>query len=171
MGPMGVLLTLPSRSCVQVQVPGEATSWRPGHQLFLRYAGIQSRHIEPTSQGGQVPGDKLVTPHTVRTNTIQDKSCFIDSSQKYLTKTKVITPAFKRSPSLISIGMSYSTSAGSHWKRAAVVATASCSTSRAASSVSATEPAITTTTRGHPLSAPSWRSCRRDRMAETYRST
>jgi hypothetical protein len=29
MGPMGVLLTLPSRSCVQVQVPVEATSWGP----------------------------------------------------------------------------------------------------------------------------------------------
>jgi hypothetical protein len=40
MGPMGVLLTLPSQSCVQVQVPIEATSWGPGHQLFLRYTGI-----------------------------------------------------------------------------------------------------------------------------------
>jgi hypothetical protein len=49
MGLMGVLLTLLSRSCVQGQVPGEATSWRLGHQLFLRYAGIQSRHVEPTS--------------------------------------------------------------------------------------------------------------------------
>jgi hypothetical protein len=37
---MGVLLTLRSRSCVHVQVPVEATSWGPGHQLFLRYAGI-----------------------------------------------------------------------------------------------------------------------------------
>jgi hypothetical protein len=37
---MGVLLTLHSRSCVQVQVLVEATSWGPGHQLFLRYAGI-----------------------------------------------------------------------------------------------------------------------------------
>jgi hypothetical protein len=27
MGPMGVLLTLPNRSYVQVQVPVEATSW------------------------------------------------------------------------------------------------------------------------------------------------
>jgi hypothetical protein len=53
MGPMGVLLTLPSRSYVQVQVPVEATSWGPGHQLFLRYPGIQPRHIEPTSQGGK----------------------------------------------------------------------------------------------------------------------
>jgi hypothetical protein len=37
---MGVLLTLRNRSCVQAQVPFKATSWRPGHQLFLRYAGI-----------------------------------------------------------------------------------------------------------------------------------
>jgi hypothetical protein len=29
MGPMGVLLTLPSRSYVQVQVPVEAASWGP----------------------------------------------------------------------------------------------------------------------------------------------
>jgi hypothetical protein len=62
-----------------------------------------------------------------------DKSCLIDSSQKYLTKTKVITSAFKRSPSLISTGMNYSTSAGSCWKRAAAVSTVSCTTSRAAS--------------------------------------
>jgi hypothetical protein len=56
MGYMGALLTLPSRSCVQVQVLVEATSWGPGHQLFLRYTGIQHRHVEPTSQGGQVLG-------------------------------------------------------------------------------------------------------------------
>jgi hypothetical protein len=29
MGPMGVLLMLPSRSCVQAQVPVEAVSWGP----------------------------------------------------------------------------------------------------------------------------------------------
>jgi hypothetical protein len=59
-----------------------------------------------------------------------DKSCLIDSSQKYLTKTKVITSAFKRSPSHVSTGMNYSTSAGSRWKRAATVSAASCTTSR-----------------------------------------
>jgi hypothetical protein len=53
---MGVLLKLPSQSCVQVQVLVETTSWGPGHQFFLWYAGIQPRHVEPTSQGGQVPG-------------------------------------------------------------------------------------------------------------------
>jgi hypothetical protein len=47
-GPVGVLLMLPSQSYVQAQVPIEATSW--GHrQLFLRYAGLQPRQIEPTS--------------------------------------------------------------------------------------------------------------------------
>jgi hypothetical protein len=44
---------------------------------------------------------------------LTDKSYLIDSSQMYLTKTKVITSAIKRGPSLISIGMSYSTSVGS----------------------------------------------------------
>jgi hypothetical protein len=72
-----------------------------------------------------------------------DKSCFINSSQKYLTKTKVITSAFKRSPSLISTGVNYSTSVGSRWKRTTAVSTASCTTSRAVSSVLATGPAIT----------------------------
>jgi hypothetical protein len=70
MGPMGVPLTLPSRGCVQVQVPVEASPWGPGHQLFPRYAGIQPRHVKPTSQRGQVLGEELVTPHTARANTI-----------------------------------------------------------------------------------------------------
>jgi hypothetical protein len=65
MGPMGVLLTLPSRSCVQVQVPVETTSWGPGHQLFLRYTGIQPRHVEPTSQGGQVPSEREMCPWAI----------------------------------------------------------------------------------------------------------
>jgi hypothetical protein len=39
--------------------------------------------------------------------------------------------------------MSYSTSVGSRWKRAAVVSMASCTTSRVASSVSAIGPAVT----------------------------
>jgi hypothetical protein len=130
---MGVLLTLPSQSCVQVQVLVEATSWGPGHQPFLRYDGIQPRHVEPKSQGGRVPGKELVTPHTARTKYHTDKSCLIDISHKYLTKAKVITPAFKRSPSLFSTCMNYSTSAGSRWKRAATVSMMSCTTSRVAS--------------------------------------
>jgi hypothetical protein len=55
MGPMGVLLTLPSQSCVQVQVPVEATSWGRC-QLFLRYTSIQPRHVKPTSQGAKYQG-------------------------------------------------------------------------------------------------------------------
>jgi hypothetical protein len=104
---MGVPLTLPSQSCVQAQVPVEATYWRLGHQLFLRYAGIQSRHVEPTIPGGPSTrrgvGNATHNKNKYRT----DKSCLVDSSQKYLTKTKVITSAFKRSPSLISTGMGY----------------------------------------------------------------
>jgi hypothetical protein len=155
MGHVGVLLILPSRSCVQVQVLVEATSWGPGHQLFLRYVGIQPRHVEPTSQGGQVPGEELVTPHTARTNTIHIRAVLINSSQKYLTKTKVITSAFKRSPSLISTCMNYSMSVGSRWKRVAAVSAMSCTTSQATSSVSAAGPAITTTACGRPPPAPS----------------
>jgi hypothetical protein len=97
--------------------------------------------------------EELVTPHIATTNTIQIRVVLINSSQKYLTKTKVITSAFKRSPSLISTGMSYSTSTGSCWKRVAAVSTTSCTTSRAASLVSATRPTITTTARGHPPSS------------------
>jgi hypothetical protein len=82
----------------------------------------------------------LVKPHTSKNKYCTYKSYLIDSSQKYLTKTKVITSAYKRGPSLISTGMSYSTSVGSGWKRAAVEP---CTTSRAAFSVSATEPTVT----------------------------
>jgi hypothetical protein len=85
----------------------------------------------------------LVKPHTSKNKYCTNKSYLIDGSQKYLTKTKVITSAFKRGPSLISTGMSYSTSVGSRWKRAATVSTTSCTTSRAVSSVSATGPAVT----------------------------
>jgi hypothetical protein len=35
MGHVGVLLMLPSRSCVQAQVPVEATSWGPPPNSFL----------------------------------------------------------------------------------------------------------------------------------------
>jgi hypothetical protein len=52
MGPMGVLLTIPSRSCDQAQVPVEAAPWGPLPTLF-KYASIQPRHVEPTSQGGR----------------------------------------------------------------------------------------------------------------------
>jgi hypothetical protein len=85
----------------------------------------------------------LVEPHTSKNKYCTDKSYLTDSSQKYLTKTKVIASAFKCGPSLISTSMSYSTSVGPHWKRATVVSTTSCTTSRTASSVSATGPTVT----------------------------
>jgi hypothetical protein len=118
---MGVLLTLPSRSCVQVQVPVEATSWGPGHQLFLKicwYPALTCRAYIPGGPSTRRGVDK--TTHN-KNKHHKDKSCLIDSFQKYLTKTRVITSAFKRSPSLISIGMSYLTLAGSRWKHAAAV--------------------------------------------------
>jgi hypothetical protein len=85
----------------------------------------------------------LVKPHTSKNKYCTNKSYLIDSSQKYLTKTKVITSDFKRGPSLISTGMSYSTSVGSCWKRATAVSTTSCATFRTTSSVSATGPTVT----------------------------
>ena len=72
---MGALLKLPSQGCVQVRVPVEITSWGPCHQFLLKNTGIQPRHVEPTSRGGQVPGEEMEMPHTATTNTIQDKSC------------------------------------------------------------------------------------------------
>jgi hypothetical protein len=68
-GPVGVLLMLPSQSCVQAQVPVGANSL-VHYQLFLRYAGLQPRQIEPTSRG---PGTKeeSVTPHTTGTSGTQ----------------------------------------------------------------------------------------------------
>jgi hypothetical protein len=97
---MGALLKLSSKGCVQVRIPFEITSWGPGHQLFLKYTGIQPRHAEPPSQGGQVTNfllstlasslntsslhprgpstrEKLVTPHTAKTNSIQISSITI----------------------------------------------------------------------------------------------
>jgi hypothetical protein len=54
---MGALLKLPSQGCVQVQVQVETTSWGPGHQFFLKYTGIQPRHVEPTSEGAKYQGE------------------------------------------------------------------------------------------------------------------
>jgi hypothetical protein len=47
----------------------------------------------------------------------------INSTKKYLTKTTVITYAFKRSLSPISTGVNYSTPKGSRWKLTDVVPT------------------------------------------------
>jgi hypothetical protein len=66
---VGVLLMLPSQSCVQAQVPVKATSW--GHcQLFLRYAGLQPRQIKPTSRELGTK-EESVTPHTTGTSGTQ----------------------------------------------------------------------------------------------------
>jgi hypothetical protein len=121
---MGVLLTLPSQSCVQVQVPAEATSWGRDTNSFL---GMLVSSLDTTSLHPRGPSTRRGVDKTTHSKNKHhtDKSCLIESSQKYLTKTKVIAFAFKRSPSLISTGMSYSTSAGSRWKRAAAVSTAS----------------------------------------------
>jgi hypothetical protein len=51
-GPMGALLKLSSQGCVQIRILVETTSWGAGHQISLKYTGIQPQHIEPASQGG-----------------------------------------------------------------------------------------------------------------------
>jgi hypothetical protein len=54
MGPVGVLLTLPSRSCVQAQVPIDATSWGPPPNSFLGMlvCSLDKSNLHPR---GQVP--------------------------------------------------------------------------------------------------------------------
>jgi hypothetical protein len=69
MGPMGVLLTLPSRSCVLGLGPSRGCLLGAVANSF-RYAGIQPRRIEPTSQGGQVPG-RSRQRHTTGANSMQ----------------------------------------------------------------------------------------------------
>jgi hypothetical protein len=67
---MGVLLTLPSRSCVQVQVLVEATSWGllPTLSYVYWYPASTRRAYIP---GGPSTREELVTPHTTRKNSIQ----------------------------------------------------------------------------------------------------
>jgi hypothetical protein len=55
-GPMGVLLTLPSRSCVKVQVPVEAASWGSFPTLLgMLASSLDTSSLHPTGaryQGG-----------------------------------------------------------------------------------------------------------------------
>jgi hypothetical protein len=56
MGPMGMLLMLPSRSCVQVQVPVEAASWGPFPTLLgMLVSSLDTSSLHPKGaryQGG-----------------------------------------------------------------------------------------------------------------------
>jgi hypothetical protein len=62
---------------------------------------------------------------------------------EYVTLPKVITNRSPAGPLPYFCRFGYSSSAGSRWKRSATSSTASCTPSRAASSVAATGPAIT----------------------------
>jgi hypothetical protein len=86
-----------------------------------------------------------MTPHTTRTNDKwhTDKSCLLIVLKKYLTKPNIITSRTPAGPLPCLCRLDYSLSAGSRWKRSATSSTVSCTPSRAASSVSATGPAIT----------------------------
>jgi hypothetical protein len=69
MGPMGVLLTLPNRSYVQVQVPVEAASWGP----FPTLLGTLVSSLDTSSLHPKGPGTRKesTTPHTIGTSGIQ----------------------------------------------------------------------------------------------------
>jgi hypothetical protein len=69
MGPMGVLLTLPSRSCVQVQVLVEAASWGPFPTLLgMLASSLDTSSLHPTGPGTK---EESVTPHTTGTSGTQ----------------------------------------------------------------------------------------------------
>jgi hypothetical protein len=69
-GPVGVLLMLPNRNCVQAQVPVEATSWGPPPNSFL---GMLVCSLDESSLHPKGPGTKeeSVAPHTTGTSGIQ----------------------------------------------------------------------------------------------------
>jgi hypothetical protein len=69
MGPMGVLLTLPSRSCVQVQVPVEAASWGPLPTLLgMLVFSLDTLSLHPRGPGTR---EESATPHTTGANNMQ----------------------------------------------------------------------------------------------------
>jgi hypothetical protein len=69
-GPVGVLLKLPSRSCVQAEVPAEATSWGPSPNSFL---GMLVCSLDKSSLHPRGPGTKeeSVTLHATGTSGTQ----------------------------------------------------------------------------------------------------
>jgi hypothetical protein len=69
-GPVGVLLMLPSQSCVQAEVPVEATSWGPPPNSFL---GMMVCSLDKSSLHPRGPGTKeeSVTPHATGTSGTQ----------------------------------------------------------------------------------------------------
>jgi hypothetical protein len=62
-GPMGVLLMLPSRSCVQAQVPVEATSWGPPPNSFLGMLVCSLSKSSLHLRGGRHQGRISYTTH------------------------------------------------------------------------------------------------------------
>jgi hypothetical protein len=69
MGPMGVLLTLPSQSCVQVQVPVEAASWGPLPTLLgMLVSSLDTSSLHPRGAGTR---EESAAPHTTGTNSMR----------------------------------------------------------------------------------------------------
>jgi hypothetical protein len=70
-GPMGVLLMLPSRSCVQVQVPVEAASWGPPPTLLgILVSSLDTSSLHPR---GPSTREELAAPRTTGTNSMQKR--------------------------------------------------------------------------------------------------
>jgi hypothetical protein len=69
MGPVGVLLTLPSQSYVQAQVPVEAASWGSLPTLL----GILVSNLDTSSLHPRGPGtrEESVAPQIIGTNSMQ----------------------------------------------------------------------------------------------------
>jgi hypothetical protein len=66
---MGVLLTLPSRSCVQVQVRVEAASWGPLPTLLgMLVSSLDASSLHPKGPGTR---EESAAPHTTGTNSMQ----------------------------------------------------------------------------------------------------
>jgi hypothetical protein len=69
MGPKGVQLTLPSRSCIQVQVPVEAASWGPFPTLLgMLVSSLDTSSLHPRGLGTR---EESAMPHTTGTNSMQ----------------------------------------------------------------------------------------------------
>jgi hypothetical protein len=88
---MGVLLTLPNRSCVQVRAQSRLP---PGGRDTNSFLGMLVSSLDTSSLHPRGAGIKREVDKTTHSKNKHhtDKSYLIDSSQKYLTKTELLHP-------------------------------------------------------------------------------
>jgi hypothetical protein len=120
---------------------GSQSRLPPGAQVTNSFLSILASSLDTSSLHHRGPGtsEKLVTTHTTKTDSIQISSVTV----KLILPKNIITSRFPAGPLLSLCRFGYSSSAGSRWKRSATSSTVSLMPSWAASSVSATGPAIT----------------------------